>query len=125
MLEADDFERSASVDDKRLIKLYLPSLVQEVAQRSPSQSVTECQWRPPRMLNKQQAARIIGQHVFEHFCRVPFTDIVKEASCGSKPESIEELHACATRIYHEYQSSEGRRQEYARDENVRFFDQSN
>jgi hypothetical protein len=123
--EAKDFGRSASDEDKRLIELFLPSLRQEAAQSTPSQPVTGCQWRPPRTLNKQHAASIIGQHVFEHFYRVHFTDIVEEAACGSKPESIKELHACAWRIYYEYQSSEGLRDEYARVEDVGFIDWSN
>jgi hypothetical protein len=56
---------------------------------------------------------------------VHFTDIVEETACGSKPESIKELHACAWRIYYEYQSSEGLRDEYARVKDVGFIDWSN
>jgi hypothetical protein len=125
VLEAEDLERSASYEDKRLIELFLPCLRHKAAQSTPSPSATGCQWRPPRALSKQHAASIIGQHVFKHFGKVPFTDIVRAAACGSTSESIEELHACARRIYYEYQSSEGLRDEYARVKDVGFIDRTN
>jgi hypothetical protein len=125
VLEAEDLERSASDEDKCLIELFLPCLRHKAAQSTPSSSATGCQWRPPRALSKQHTASIIGQHGFKHFGKVSFMDIVKEAACGSTSESMEELHACARRIYYEYQSSERLRDEYARVRDVGFIDRTN
>jgi hypothetical protein len=119
--EARDCERDATNEDKRLIKLYLPLLLQKDTQNTPSKSITVCQWRPPKTLNKEHAAQIISQHLFGHLNTVPFTDVVEEAACPSKPKSTEVLKACAKCIYDDYQSSKRLRDEYASVRDVGFY----
>jgi hypothetical protein len=118
--EACDFERDATDEDRRLIKLYLP-LFQKDTQNTTSQSVTGCQWRPPRALHKEYNAQIINLHFLEHLNRVPFTDIVEEAICLSKPKSIRVLDACVKRIHYNYQASKGLRDEYTGVRDVGFY----
>lgn len=122
--EAEDFEKSASNKDKRLIGLYLPRLRQEPAQDPRPDSPQYCQWVPSaadKIPGKKRVARNIDSHFSEHIREVTFIDVV-QAACYFKLRSgsIKTLEACARHIYNWYQSSTQLQSKYKHIQDVSF-----